>query len=65
MRVSELVVDASGACARTEVSVGRAFGTFGELLQGALPEAGPEFLVTFPSTCGARPASACAGRTIG
>ncbi|MBQ1114811.1 kinase [Streptomyces anulatus] len=48
MRASELVVDASGACARTEVSVGRAFGTFGELLQGALPEAGPEFLVTFP-----------------
>ncbi|MFB7908793.1 kinase [Kitasatospora sp. NPDC056076] len=27
---------------------GRAFGTFGELLQGALPDDGPEFLVTLP-----------------
>ncbi|NUT47466.1 MAG: kinase [Saccharothrix sp.] len=30
------------------MAVGRAFGTFGELLQGALPDDGPEFLVTFP-----------------
>lgn len=28
--------------------VGRCFGTFGELVQGALPHDGPEFLVTLP-----------------
>ncbi|MEV5892551.1 GHMP family kinase ATP-binding protein [Nonomuraea fuscirosea] len=30
------------------VGVGSAFGTFGELLQGALPDDGPDFLVTLP-----------------
>ncbi|WP_189269113.1 GHMP family kinase ATP-binding protein [Streptomyces fuscichromogenes] len=30
------------------VAVSSAFGTFGELLQGALPEDGPDFLVTLP-----------------
>ncbi|MET8082179.1 kinase [Streptomyces sp. NPDC005303] len=30
------------------VGTGRAFGTFGELLQGTLPDDGPEFLVTLP-----------------
>lgn len=38
----------AGACRGGPVAVGRAFGTFGELLQGALPDDGPEFLVTFP-----------------
>ncbi|MGI5526466.1 kinase [Streptomyces syringium] len=37
---------AGGPGART--GVGKAFGTFGELLQGALPEPRGEFLVTFP-----------------
>ncbi|MEK8104315.1 hypothetical protein NKG94_02605 [Micromonospora sp. M12] len=31
-----------------EVGVGHAFGTFGELLQGVLPNGGANFLVTFP-----------------
>ncbi|MER5570666.1 kinase [Streptomyces goshikiensis] len=30
------------------VAVSSAFGTFGELLQGALPDDGPDFLVTLP-----------------
>jgi uncharacterized protein involved in propanediol utilization len=30
------------------VAVSSAFGTFGELLQGALPDNGPDFLVTLP-----------------
>jgi uncharacterized protein involved in propanediol utilization len=30
------------------VAVSSAFGTFGELLQGALPDGGPDFLVTLP-----------------
>jgi uncharacterized protein involved in propanediol utilization len=38
----------TGACQGAPLSLGRAFGTFGELLQGALPDDGPEFLVTFP-----------------
>lgn len=32
----------------TTTGVGTAFGTFGELLQGALPEEGGDFLVTLP-----------------
>ncbi|MGW3199180.1 GHMP family kinase ATP-binding protein [Streptomyces sp. NPDC001118] len=39
-------LDAMGA--RTAVGVGRAFGTFGELLQGVLPGDDQDFLVTFP-----------------
>jgi uncharacterized protein involved in propanediol utilization len=30
------------------VAIGSAFGTFGELLQGALPDDGPDFMVTLP-----------------
>lgn len=37
----------TGAPARTR-AVSSAFGTFGELLQGALPDDGPDFLVTLP-----------------
>lgn len=42
------VLTRAGACRGGPTAVGRAFGTFGELLQGALPDDGPEFLVTFP-----------------
>jgi L-threonine kinase len=40
-------VDRSGPCAGP-VGVSSAFGTFGELLQGVLPEADGDFLVTLP-----------------
>jgi L-threonine kinase len=42
------VLARTGACRGRPLAVGRAFGTFGELLQGALPGDGPQFLVTFP-----------------
>ncbi|MBV9162517.1 MAG: hypothetical protein JO281_13405, partial [Pseudonocardiales bacterium] len=47
-RANETVLVRPWVCRRGPVSVGRAFGTLSELLQGALPEDGPEFLVTFP-----------------
>ncbi len=47
------MVASAGSAERAAVragttGAGRAFGTFGELLQGALPEPDGEFLVTFP-----------------
>lgn len=36
--------------AETRTGIGRCFGTFGELLQGALPTSGRDFLVTLPIT---------------
>jgi L-threonine kinase len=41
------LIQHDGASARA-VAVSSAFGTFGELLQGALPDDGPDFLVTLP-----------------
>ncbi|MEX0167505.1 kinase [Streptomyces sp. LMG1-1-1.1] len=50
MTSRQLVPRAGGhhASPARAVAVSSAFGTFGELLQGALPDDGPDFLVTLP-----------------
>lgn len=52
--MTRLNVVAPGPGVDLGAGVGQAFGTFGELLQGVLPDGDVDFLVTFPIDCGSR-----------